>query len=107
MEGEESVSIKTYQQLLGKLGYMRLTRYDGVSALSRLAEYTLAPTIQHERGLRWLAAFFLSSEDVGVTFHRGPEGANIQEVMEWLAYGDASWASSQFGLSRFGAALIS
>jgi hypothetical protein len=27
--------------------------------------------------------------------------------MEWMAYGDASWASSQFGLSRFGAALIS
>ena len=106
-EGEESVKITTYQQHLGKLGYMRLTRYDGVPGLSRLAEHTVSPTIKHERGLHWLAAFFLSSADVGVTFHRGPSNANIQEVMEWMAYGDASWAASQFGLSRFGAALIS
>jgi hypothetical protein len=103
-EEEKSVSIKSYQQHLGKLGYMRLTRYDGVPALSRLAEYTRAPTIQHERGLRWLAAFFLSSEEVGVTFHRGPEGANIQEVMQWLSsirfikvWGGANQCHASFG----------
>ena len=103
---ETETSKEAYQHKLGVLSYMRWTRYDAMPALSRLAKFTAHPTIRHERGLYWMAAFLLSSENVGITFHRGPPGANIKTVMEWVGYGDASWASSENGFSRFGAAVI-
>jgi hypothetical protein len=105
-EEETETSKEAYQHKLGVLSYMRWSRYDAVPALSRLAKFTARPTIRHERGLYWLAAFLLSSEEVGITYHRGPPGADIGDVMEWVGYGDASWASSENGFSRFGAAVF-
>ena len=105
-EDEEDQGLKKdYQHKLGILQYIRLTRYDAIPTLSKLAEYTQHPTRRAMRGLTWLAAYLITSEDVGIKFQRGPPGAKTTDVLQWIAYGDASWANSGNGFSRYGMAI--
>ena len=105
-EEEEDQGLKNdYQHKLGILQYIRLTRYDAIPTLSKLAEYTQHPTRRAMRGLTWLAAYIITSADVGLKFQKGPPGAKTTDVLQWIAYGDASWANSGNGYSMYGMAI--
>ena len=58
-----------YRVLLGKLGYIRITRLDVLHTLSVLAERAHRPTRRDIHGLYWLAAYLLTTEHVPLTFH--------------------------------------
>ena len=58
-----------YRSLLGKLGYIRITRIDVLHTLSVLAERAHRPTRRDVHGLYWLAAYLLTTERVPLTFH--------------------------------------
>ena len=63
-----------YMKGLGILGYIRITRPDVRAALSIRGETMQYPTEQDDRELRWIAAYVLTTADVGITFHPGPKG---------------------------------
>ena len=105
-ETGELINPSEYKKLIGILGYARLTRNDVHVVLSERAEDCIEPHLLHYYGLKWLACYLLTSEDVGLTYHRGPEGVKAIHIVNWTAYGDASWASLRGGFSRYAALLI-
>lgn len=99
---------------LGILGYIRITRPDVRAALSIRGETMQYPTEQDDRELRWIAAYVLTTADVGITFHPGPKGmkssANTHSCEDIdttspipiSGSSDASWSTSKTGQSRLG-----
>ena len=84
----------SYRSLLGKLGYIRVTRIDALYALSVLAERAHRPTRRDRQGLFWLAAYLLTSERLPLTFHPGgPEAVTETGVLKWSLFGDGSWGT--------------
>ena len=85
-----------YRSLLGKLGYIRITRIDVLHTLSVLAERAHRPARRDVHGLYWLAAYLLTTEHVPLTFHpvdMEEEAMNGSGVLEWTLFSDCSWAS--------------
>lgn len=84
-----------YRSMLGKLGYIRITRLDVLHTLSVLAERAHRPARRDVHALYWLAAYLLTTELVPLTFHRGDtdEAMNEEGVFRWTLFGDCSWAS--------------
>jgi hypothetical protein len=85
-----------YRSLLGKLGYIRITRIDVLHTLSVLAERAHRPARRDVHGLYWLAAYLLTTEHVPLTFHpvdMEEEAMNGSGVLKWTLFSDCSWAS--------------
>ena len=84
-----------YRSLLGKLGYIRITRLDVLHTLSVLAERAHRPARRDVHGLYWLAAYLLTTEHVPLTFHPvdKEDAMNAEGVLRWTLFGDCSWAS--------------
>ena len=84
-----------YRSLLGKLGYIRMTRLDVLHTLSVLAERAHRPARRDVHGLYWLAAYLLTTAHVPLTFHPvdSEDAMNEQGVLEWTLFGDCSWAT--------------
>jgi hypothetical protein len=91
-----------YMKGLGILGYIRITRPDVRAALSIRGETMQCPTEQDDRELRWIAAYVLTTADVGLTFHPGPRGRDTTGPIPVSGSSDASWSTSKTGQSRLG-----
>ena len=103
---DEPVPEAEYRTKLGTLGYIRVTRHDALVTLSLLAERAHRPTRRFLLGLYWLAAYLVTTAEVGLTFQPGPEDADIRKVLEWSFFGDCSWATRDKGASCMGAAVV-
>lgn len=101
-DSEEAASVKEMQAGLGVIGYLRITRHDGATAMSMLAEHNQRPAMRHLEALKWFAAYLLTSHKVGLTYQAGPAGASVDQVMEWHAFSDCSWGTSPTCFSRLG-----
>ena len=90
-----------YRSLLGKLGYIRITRLDVLHTLSVLAERAHRPARRDMHGLYWLAAYLLTTEQVPLTFHpvEGEDAINEMGVLRWTLFSDCSWASRAMSAS--------
>ena len=84
--------ITSYRSLLGKLGYVRVTRIDVLHTLSVLAERAHRPTRRDRHALFWLAAYLLTTEEMPLTFYPGgPDSVTATGVLKWSFFGDCSW----------------
>ena len=105
-DDDEPVTVVEYRSKLGTLGYIRVTRHDILVMLSLLAERAHRPTRRFLLALVWLAAYLVTTAEVGLTFQPGPMDADIRKVLEWTFFGDVSWATRDKGASCMGAAVV-
>ena len=105
-DDDEPVTVAEYRSKLGTLGYIRVTRHDILVMLSLLAERAHRPTRRFMQALYWLAAYLVTTAEVGLTFQPGPEDADIRKALEWTFFGDCSWATRDKGASCLGAAVV-
>ena len=103
---DEPVSVAEYRSKLGTLGYIRVTRHDVLVMLSLLAERAHRPTRLFLTALYWLAAYLVTTAEVGLTYQPGPIGADIRRVLDWTFWSDCSWATRSKGASCLGAAVV-
>ena len=109
--GEESaenlaqVPTTEYRRGLGKIGHMRITRSDARPALAIAAEHSTDPRMGNMTTLKDTAAYIITTRKMGLTFHRGPEGANPRKMLGSWSAADASWSMASTGQSRLGYAI--
>ena len=71
--------------------------------LSMLAERNKAPRVIDKMALEWLAAYLVTTRQIGLRFLPGPEErGDLTKPAEQHAHADASWNSSDDGMSRLG-----
>ena len=104
---EDFIQVPTteYRQGLGKLGHMRITRTDTRPALAIAAEHSTDPRKRHMTILKETAAYIITTREMGLTFHRGPERANPRKMLSSWSAADASWSMESTGQSRLGFAI--
>ena len=101
---EELVQVPTteYRTGLGKLSHMRITRSDARPGLAIAAESSTDPRVRNMRKLSETAAYIITTRKMGLTYHRGPMGANPRKMLGSWAASDASWSMTSTGQSRLG-----
>jgi hypothetical protein len=82
-EGGESVNVTEYKSKLGTLSYARMTRHDILPSLSKRSVVATRPVKGDREALYWLAAYLITTGDVGLVYTRGPEGTTIDDPIEW------------------------
>ena len=105
-EIEEDYEIKVdsseYRSKLGVMSHMRYTRHDARAGLAIGAESSTDPRVVDDKNLQDLAAYIVTTEDVGLTFQAGPRGANPRDRLSGNGAADASWSTTNEGRSRLG-----
>ena len=97
---EESVNVTTYKSKLGTLSYARMTRHDILPSLSKRSVVAMRPTKRDMEALHWLAAYLVTTGDVGLVYDRGPVGTTTNDPIEWTGSSDAAWHWHDDGSSQ-------
>jgi hypothetical protein len=67
-----------------------------------VAEKSNGPTTLDQQQLERLAAFIITSADVGLMFSRGPQQSSVDKAIEFMGSSDAAWCVRPDGKSRLG-----
>jgi hypothetical protein len=97
---EERVDSTSYKSKLGILSYTRMTRHDVLPSLSKRSVVALRPTKRDMGALYWLAAYIVTTGDVGLVYTRGPAGTTTDGPIEWTGSSDAAWHWHDDGYSQ-------
>ena len=99
-EYETKVDNTEYRQLLGLMSHLRYTRHDAKASLAIGAESSTDPRVVDKKNLYDLAAYIITTREVGLTFHAGPEDANPREALTGWGASDASWSTTNEARTR-------
>jgi hypothetical protein len=99
-------TVKEYRVDLGVLGYSRYTRNHIKTPLSIAAGETISPTRPDSDALIVVAAYLITTEDVGLIYQVGPSGADIRRPIPQCGSCDASWATRKGGASQLGYCVV-
>ena len=97
---DAKVDSTEYRSQLGSMSHMRYTRPDLRAALAISAESSTDPRLPHKKNLENMAAYIITTREIGLTFQAGPKDANPRNRLTAHGGSDASWSTTEEAKTR-------